>query len=202
MRRGLAAAFVVFCFVSGTTCNADLDSRKPLTPDNTTVDPEAAHAMGVRLQSEGKHVASLAWFRAAARILPEVGRLHLDYATALHNASIAMDTSRGAVRFEVPRSQDRARLRHEALRELARAISLSRDPGEQAYSLFSRARLLELMGYPLDALEDCDRALRLRPGEPVLLVMGRRLEARVRPPAPASQVGGSPARASHRAARP
>lgn len=181
MRLGLARCLVLCALGTAAGCGRTQEPAALSELPTPSGNPEADYALAVRLQSEARHVESLPWFEAAVRSMPGEGRLHLDYGTALHNASIAMDTSRGAVRFAIPRSQARARLRRQALAELAQAIALARDADERAYALFSRARVLEIMGYPLDALEDLDQAQRLRADEPVLVAMRLRLEARIHP---------------------
>ena len=143
-------------------------------------EPRHDFARAVELQRAGDHLQSVPFFRAAALAEPMQSGLHLELGKALHNASIEMGFSGHAVRFEVARSEDRARMRREALAEVRRAIELEPDPGARAYSWFLHARMLELAGYVLDAHASVERALELNPSEPTLLAARARLEARLR----------------------
>jgi len=148
--------------------------------DAPSGEPRRDFARAVQLQREGEHARSVAFFRAAADADPETGGLHLELGKALHNASIEMGFSGHAVRFEVARSQDRARMRREALAEIRRAIEREPDPGARSYAWFLHSRVLELSGYVIDALESVERGLELNPSEPTLRAAQARLEARLR----------------------
>ena len=143
--------------------------------------PQRDFARAVALQARGQHLESVAFFRSAAGADPENGGLHLELGKALHNASIQMDFSGRGVRYVVARSQDRARLRHESLAELERAIELAPDPGARAFALYTRSRLLDQSGDVAAALASVDSALALMPGERVLHETRARLDGRLRP---------------------
>ena len=86
--------------------------------------PQADFARAVALQRQGEHARSVPFFRSAAEGEPDVSGLHAELAKALHNATLQMGFSGHGVRFAVARSQDRARMRNEALAEIQRAIDL------------------------------------------------------------------------------
>src|SRR5262249_12000533 len=136
-------------------------------------------ARGVELQRQGEHVRSLPFFRAAADVAFQEAQPHEELAKALHNASIQMGFSGHGVRYAVARSQDRARLRNEALLELDRALALEPDPREQAAMWLIRSRMLELSGYVLDARLCVERADALAPETPVIKAWHDRLDRRL-----------------------
>jgi len=142
--------------------------------------PEQDFARAVALQQQGEHLASVPFFRAAAAGRPELSGLHAELAKALHNASIQMGFSGHGVRFAVARSQDRARMRHEALAEIARAIDLEDGLRERAALWLIRSRIEELCGYVADARASVDRGLELQPGDAILVAAAGRLDTRLR----------------------
>ena len=143
-------------------------------------DPRADFARAVALQREGQHSRSVPYFRAAAAADPRVAQLHVELGKALHNASIQMDFSGRAVRFVVARSQDRARLRHEALAALERGAALAAGPDERWPAWFAHARVLEMSGDVAGALVSVERGLESAPGERPLQRAHARLADRLR----------------------
>jgi tetratricopeptide (TPR) repeat protein len=136
---------------------------------------EADYESAIDLQKQGKHLESVPFFRAAVAAQPGVASLHLDYATALHDAGIAMRRVNGKPWFVVRSSLDRSQFRREALSEVGKAIDLESSNEERAYGLFTRARMLDFIGCPLEALADLDSALVLHPNEPVVSSLRKRL---------------------------
>jgi tetratricopeptide (TPR) repeat protein len=137
-------------------------------------------ARAVALQQQGEHVKSVSFFRAAAEAESQRPELHVELAKALHNGSIQMGFSGHGVRYAVARSQDRARLRNDALVEIDRALELESDPRQQAAMWLIRSRVLELSGYVADARVSADRALGLVPQDPSIQALRARLDARLR----------------------
>jgi hypothetical protein len=152
----------------------------PAASERPSGDPRQDFARAVALQREGQHSRSVTFFRAAAQADPGTALLQLELGKALHNASIQMDFSGRAVRFVVGRSQDRARLRHEALAALERGAALAPGPGEQVAAWLAHARVLELSGDVAGALASVERGLTSAPLEPVLLRAHARLLDRLR----------------------
>ena len=112
----------------------------PPVPDRPTGVPSADFAHAVELQRQGQHWKSVAYFRAAAEADPQRSLLHIELGKALHNATREMGFSGHGVRFAVATSQQRARLRDEALAEMQRAIDLEPDPQQRAAMWAIRAR--------------------------------------------------------------
>lgn len=137
-------------------------------PDRPTGVPSQDFARAVELQRQGLHLKSVAYFRAASEADPGRSLFHLELGKALHNATREMGFSGHGVRFAAATSQQRARLRDEALAEMQRAIDLERDPRERAVMWVVRARALELYGYVADAREAADQVLALQPSGPYL----------------------------------
>lgn len=175
MRHGMAPCrtLLLALAVGCAPAKAPRSSVEQATPGSN---PEADYNHAVQLQQEGRHLESLKWFRSAVKASPGSSRLHLYYATALHNTGIGMEPSHGASRFVVRTSPERIQLRAEALLEAGEAIDLAGTSEERAFSLVTRARMLDMIGCPLDALEDVEVALRLHPNEPALLAMRKRLD--------------------------
>ena len=152
----------------------------PVAAERPAGVPQQDFAHAVTLQRQGEHARSVPFFRAAAEGDPEVSGLHAELAKALNNATIQMGFSGRGVHFAVARSQDRARMRNEALAEIQRAIDLETRPRELAALWLIRARVFEQCGYVLDARLCLERALELLPGEPALEAAAARLDVRVR----------------------
>jgi len=171
---GLAAAFGLLVAFG---C-APVDH--PPTTERPSGEPRQDFARAVELQRQGEHVMSVAFFRAAAEAESQEPGIHVELAKALHNASIQMGFSGHGVRYAVARSQDRARLRNDALVEIDRALELARDPSDQAAMWLVRARVLELSGYVADASASADRALALVPRDATVQAWRARLDARLR----------------------
>jgi len=142
--------------------------------------PQADFARAVALQRQGEHARSVPFFRSAAEGEPDVSGLHAELAKALHNATLQMGFSGHGVRFAVARSQDRARMRDQALAEIQRAIDLEGRPRELSALWLIRSRIFEQCGYIADARVCVERGLELEPGEPVLTASAARLDARLR----------------------
>ena len=152
----------------------------PPVPDRPTGVPSADFAHAVELQRQGQHWKSVAYFRAAAEADPQRSLLHIELGKALHNATREMGFSGHGVRFAVATSQQRARLRDEALAEMQRAIDLEPDPQQRAAMWAIRARALELYGYVADARVGAGQALALQPAGPYLRSWIAELDRRLR----------------------
>lgn len=170
--RVIAVVCALYSIMSGAGCRATTSSSLATpfaTVPGPTGNPAVDYARALQLQRSGQHLASVPFFRSVSRASPRDGGLHLDYGVALHNESIQTDVTRGAVRFVVPCSDERARLRRESLVELRTAIALAATDEDRAYAWSVDSRLLEIMGRPLEAREALERALVIRPDEPALL---------------------------------
>ena len=175
----LKLALLLLALAASASC-----SRAPRAPgggEAPSGNPQQDFARAVALQREGKHLRSVPYFRAAAAADPNVAQLHVELAKALHNASIEMDFSGRAVRFVVGRSQDRARLRLQALGAADQAIELAPNADERAYAWFVRARILDMSGDVAGALLSVERGLELKPTEAMMVRTKLALEARLRP---------------------
>jgi tetratricopeptide (TPR) repeat protein len=184
VRLSLWAALVALLAIASACRNMAKSPGGAPAAEAPSGEPRRDFARAVELQRAGDHLKSVPFFRAAAQAEPMRSGLHLELGKALHNASIEMGFSGHAVRFELARSEDRARMRREALAEVRRSIELEPDPGARAYSWFLHARMLELAGYVLDAHASVERALELNPSEPTLIAARARLEGRLRGTAP------------------
>lgn len=134
--------------------------------------PSNAYRLGVDLQTQGRHVESIAYFRRALEGEGNRVQLHLDLGQALHNGSIEMH-ERG---FAVAQSQQRLAMAREALAMVDVAARLATTPEERAYALFVRGRILLMWGLSTEALEAVLESRRLAPHVEVL----RYLEAKCR----------------------
>ncbi len=168
----------LMALVLASGCGAG--GTSPALVERPSGDPRRDFARAVALQREGQHWRSVEFFRAAAQADPASALLQVELGKALHNASIQMDFSGRAVRFVVGRSQDRARLRHEALAALERGAALAPGPGEQVAAWLAHARVLELAGDVAGALLSVERGLESAPGTPALLGARARLLDRLR----------------------
>lgn len=122
------------------------------------VDPRVALSTALTLGRDGRHLASLPYFRRALESTGDSWEPHVDYATALFNASFQI-----AVRAHVPcavtrSSWERIALVREAMQQIDIAERLARQPQELALVQVRRAMLMRVWGLPWEALLSYRRA--------------------------------------------
>jgi hypothetical protein len=160
-RRRLPAWLAAAALVTALAAAGALWWRgRPAAPRPTaTAEPPAAlppgeaYARALALGREGRHLASVPYFRRAlaglARDFPEI---HVNHATALFNASL--EFRGGVLAVPVTRSSDqRAAFVREALAELERARALVDDGPARARLLAREAEMLGWWGFATAAQE-------------------------------------------------
>jgi hypothetical protein len=131
---------------------------------------QEAALMAVQLLREHRAYASLPYYRRVAlEMRPSSWEFHLEFASALQSA--ALDTRSGVARASAlaRASDERVELTLDALAELARAELAAPEPRARAQVIVVRAFFLRIWGFPLDALAELRRALKVDPSYPDLV---------------------------------
>jgi hypothetical protein len=137
-------------------------------------------------------IRSLYWADLLARADPRNGTHLVALGWALHNYAW-LPAGVGA-RHGTPRnSLERHELQARALALMDSTLGVARRPEQVAVAYTSRGRMLELAGFPVDAVEDYRRAIAALPQAPLIEPHMRWLIGRLADPgSPAEEAGRAP----------
>jgi tetratricopeptide (TPR) repeat protein len=131
--------------------------RQVPSPESA-LDPQTAYSMGLALGRQGRHLASIPYFRRALDSPQDSWEPHADYGSALFNASFQIGIRAGRPCAVTRSSWERIAYVREALRQIEAAERLAQRPADLALLETRRAVLMRIWGLPWDALLSYRRA--------------------------------------------
>ena len=141
---------------------------------------EDAHAAGLRFGREGRHLASLPFFRSAVRQAPDSWAARENYSNALVNGAQESRVHLGKDEPATRSSVERAAMIRESFRQSAIADSLAQDVRDRAVVVYQRAQALHTFGLVADAVVEFRKAAALDPASGGIARASRDAEARLR----------------------
>ena len=158
---------------------------RPARAPIPTADPAAGLAPGMafivggKFSTDGRHAASIPYFRRAAAGMADSWETHFNFAGALADGAIEAGMRLGRVDPVMRSSLERVRAVMEAMRESDKAQGLGGDAHTRAYTAFALAKLLLTWGFPFDALDRARNAHALDPGWADASQLVRQIEGRL-----------------------
>ena len=140
-----------------------------------SLDPATVFRTADSLGRAGRHFASLPYYRQSLRgPRTDSWQLHFNYATALYNATLEIESRNGLPVYAVRSSWERVTCMREAMQENLVAERLAREPRDLALVRTSRARMLWLWGLPWETFAAFREAQSADPADRALLLQANR----------------------------
>jgi hypothetical protein len=192
----IAVALLVAAALLWGPVHRMVTSPAPPRPGSPEPDPlaalsgEEALRTGFALGQAGRDPESLPYFRRAIRAgRGDVWQARYDYATALYNTTLRIESRNGVPVYTVRSSWERIALVREAVRQLGLAEGLAPTPRDRATVRAAYAQMTWLWGLPWDAFVAYRQAYSADPANHALAARGDGLMDQMRAPA----TGGSAA---------